>query len=219
MRRWMGVLGAMLLAVQGFGDVIYSASFENEPLVESGNPSGWTIFGAPLDDRGTLQNSEYHSPTAAVWVAFTWSSWGWGVTTVSNEGVFYDIFNDGATISAWMRATNEFSASSISFTLFDADGTQLRADGTNMFSLTTSWANYQTSVGGMVTEVAGSIPGLDYSNVTHFGFLAFTSGQTWQNMVQFDDFAVQAIPEPATVASLLLGAGLLLARLKRNNRK
>ena len=176
-------------------------------------------FGAPLDDRGTIHNSEYHSPTAAVWVAFTWSSWGWGAMTVSNEGVRYDIFNADATISAWMRATNEFSSASIAFTIFDADGTQLRADGTNMYSLTTSWAPYQATVGGLATEVAGNIPGLDYSNVTHFGFLAFTSGQTGQNLMQFDDFAVQAIPEPATSAALLLGAGLLFARWKRNNRK
>jgi hypothetical protein len=218
MRKWMGVLGAMLLAMQGFGDVIYNASFENEPVVESGNPSGWTIFGTPLDDRGTMQNSQYHSPTAAVWAAFTWSGWGWGATTVSNEGVRYNIFNDDATIGAWMRATNDFSAASISFTLFDADGTQLRADGTNMFSLTSSWASYQTRVGGMITETAGNIPGLDTSNITHFGFLAFTSGQTGQNLMQFDDFTIQAIPEPATATALLIGLGIVFSRLRKQRK-
>ena len=165
-----------------------------------------------------MLNSQYHSPTASVWVAFTWSGWGWGATTVSNEGVRYNLFDGDATIGAWMRATNDFSAASISFTVFDADGTQLRADGTNMFSLTSSWANYQTQVGGMITETAGNIPGLDYSNVTHFGFLAFTSGQTGQNQMQFDDFSVQAIPEPATATAVLLGAAVLFASLRKNRK-
>ena len=218
MRKWIGVLGAMLLALQGWGDVIYSASYENEAPVGSGSPSGWSIFGAPIDDRGTMHNGEYHSPTASVWVAFTWSGWGWGATTVSNQGVFYNVFNDNATIGAWMRATNDFSSASISFTIFDADGTQLRSDGTNMFSLTSSWASYQARVGGMITESAGTIPGLDYSNVTHFGFLAFTSGQEGQNQMQFDDFTVEAIPEPATAATLLVGGALLYARLRKNRK-
>ena len=218
MRKWIGVLGVMLLAMQGLGDVIYNASFENAALVGSGSPSNWTIFGTPIDDRGTMHNSQYHSPTASVWVAFTWSGWGWGATTVSNEGVRYNLFDGDATIGAWMRATNDFSAASISFTVFDADGTQLRADGTNMFSLTSSWANYQTQVGGMITETAGNIPGLDYSNVTHFGFLAFTSGQTGQNQMQFDDFSVQAIPEPATATAVLLGAAVLFASLRKNRK-
>ena len=65
MRKWMGMLGAMLLGAQGFGDVIYNESFENEALIESGDPSGWLIFGSPIDDSGTMQNSQYHSPTAA----------------------------------------------------------------------------------------------------------------------------------------------------------
>ena len=70
----------------------------------------------------------------------------------------------------------------------------------------------------MITESAGTIPGLDYSNVTHFGFLAFTSGQEGQNQMQFDDFTVEAIPEPATAATLLVGGALLYARLRKNRK-
>ncbi len=215
--RWGVAMAALAwMAGNSFGDIVFSDSFENQPYADSGNPQGWSIFGAPLDDRGVLNNTDFHSPTAAVWVAVTWSGWGWGATTVSNEGVRYDVLNNNASLSAWFRSTADFTAGSIAFTIFDADGTQLRMDGTNMIMPGTTWTHYEAPVNAMVTETAGNVPGLDVSNVTHFGFLAFTSGQTGQNQLQFDDFTVQSIPEPATGAFLALGLGAWMWCRKRN---
>lgn len=219
MRRLLIVLlGFMALtAAVSHADLVFSDTFENKPFVESGNPQGWTVFGAPLDDRGTLHNSQYHSATASVWVAFTWAGWGWGATTVSNEGTLYNVMNDSAGVSAWFRATNAFGASSIAFTIYDSDGTQWRTADASLVQPDTSWTRYETKLSNMVVEAAGLTPGLNYSNVTHFGFLAYTAGQSGQNQMQYDDFNVEAIPEPGTLAAVI--AGLALFALRRKFRR
>lgn len=203
---WATVAGAGL---------VFNETFENKPFVASGNPDGWSIFGAPLDDRGTLHNSANHSPTSSTWVAVSWTGWGWGATTISNEFVRYDVMNNMAEMSVWMRATNDFGAGSIALTLYDADGTQWRSSDASLFQPTTAWTEYQVTLGGMQEETAGSVPGLDYTNITSVGFLAFTSGQSGQNQLQFDDFTVTAIPEPGTMAAMGVGGLLLLAGRRR----
>ena len=203
------VLAAGWAAVAGAG-LVFNETFENKPFVASGNPDGWALFGTPLDDRGTLHNGENHSPTSSTWVAFTWSGWGWGATTISNEFTRYDVMNSMGEMSVWMRATNDFGAGSIALTLYDADGTQWRSSDTNLFQPTTAWTEYRVTLGGMQEELAGSVPGLDFTNITSVGFLAFTSGQSGQNQLQFDDFTVTAIPEPGTLAAMGMGVLVLL---------
>lgn len=214
-KAWMIVAAWMILAAAARAGLVFSDDFEGKPYAETGNPEGWTIFGAPLDDRGTLHNGENHSPTAAVWVAFTWTSWGWGATTVSNEAVRYDVLNDFAEMSVWMRGTNAFAAPSVALTIYDADGTQWRTADADLFQLTANWAAYTTRLADMVVEVNGNTPGLDYANITHVGFLAFTAGQSGQNVLQYDDFRMDSIPEPSTVVALLMGFGLLAWRARR----
>jgi hypothetical protein len=220
MRKVLIVLSACLwlMAIGSRADLVFSDTFENKAFVETGNPQGWTIFGAPLDDRGTLHNSQYHSATASVWVAFTWSGWGWGATTVSNEGTLYNVMNDSGSVSAWLRATNAFAAPSIAFTIYDSDGTQLRTPDAALHQPGASWTLYETDLSNMVVEAVGLTPGLNYSNVTHFGYLAFTAGQSGQNQIQYDDFNVEAIPEPATLA-LVVAAGLSLFVFRKGRKQ
>jgi hypothetical protein len=206
---------ALLVSATATADLVFLDDFENEDVVPSGNPEGWEIFGTPLLDRGTMHNSQYHSPTAAVWVAISWQSWGWGATTVSNESTRYDVFDDQAVMSCWMRSTNNLSAASIALTIYDEDGTQWRTADANLFQLTTSWTEYNTPLSNMVIEAAGSTPGLDYTNIVKFGFLAYTAGQSGDNMVHYDDFRVDAIPEPNTMVTVLTCAVLFLVRKMR----
>ncbi len=216
MRRGGYFLAVILLAGGAYGNLIFNDTFENKAYVESGDPAGWQIFGAPLDDRGTVHNGQNHSPTAAVWVAFTWQSWGWGATTVSNESVRYDAYDDGTTLSLWMRANADFGAGSVALTIFDADGTQLRTADGDRFQPTTTWTEFRTPISNMVVEAAGGEAGLNHTNVVNFGFLAYTAGQSGQNQIQFDDFQVNTIPEPATLGLILGGLALLRRRLGRN---
>lgn len=219
MSRWLWAVAALVVAAgAAVGDLVFVDDFEGEPLVGSGNPAGWTIFGTPLDDRGTLHNSQYHSATAAVWVAFTWTGWGWGATTVSNETTRHDVYGDWATVGAWMRATNAFAAPSIAFTIFDADGTQWRTADFGLVQPDANWTHYETPLSSMVLEAAGAVAGLDYSNITHVGFLAFTGTQSGQNQLQFDDFAIESIPEPATVLTVAAGLLVLAFRRRRGSR-
>ena len=219
MSRKTIVAGLMMGWVVAAGaGLVFNETFESKPFVASGNPDGWSIFGAPLDDRGTLHNSANHSPTSSTWVAFSWTGWGWGATTISNEFVRYDLMNDMAEMSVWMRATNDFGVGSIALTLYDADGTQWRSSDASLFQPTTAWTEYQVTLNGMQEETAGSVAGLDYTNITSVGFLAFTAGQSGQNQIQFDDFTVTSIPEPGTLAVMGVGALLLVAGRRRMSR-
>lgn len=211
------LLGVLAAAAGAYGNLIFNDDFENKAYVESGNPDGWQIFGAPLDDRGTLHNGQNHSPTASVWVAFTWQSWGWGATTVSNEATRYDAYDNGTTLSLWMRANTDFGAGSIALTIYDADGTQLRTADADRFQPTTTWTEYQTTLSNMVVEASGSEAGLNHTNVVNFGFLAYTASQSGSNQIQFDDFQVNTIPEPATTGLVLGGLALLGRRLRRKH--
>ena len=206
----VAVMVAGWTAAAGAG-LVFNETFENKPYVASGNPDGWAIFGAPLDDRGTLHGGANHSPTSSTWVAFTWTGWGWGSTTISNEFVRYDVMNNQAEMSVLMRSTNNFGAGSIALTLHDADGTQWRSSDASLFQPTTAWSQYTVTLGSMQEETAGAVAGLDYTNITSVGFLAFTAGQSGQNQLQFDDFTVTSIPEPGTLAAMVAGAALLLA--------
>lgn len=208
----VAVLLAAVPALVSVGDIVFYDDFENEPVVGSGNPDGWSIFGAPLLDRGTMHNSEFHSPTASVWVAVDWTGWGWGALTVSNEATRYNIVDDQAVVSSWFRATNEFGAASIAFSLTDADGTQWRTADADLFQPTTTWSQHTNVVGDMVVEAAGNTAGLDYENIVSVGYLAYTAGQTDGNMLQFDDFGVTAIPEPTTMALIAMGLGAFMWR-------
>ncbi|MBN1269041.1 MAG: PEP-CTERM sorting domain-containing protein [Kiritimatiellae bacterium] len=196
------------LGLTSAADIVFMDDFENVPLVESGNPPGWTIFGAPVLDRG-MYTTQNHSPSASVWVAVSWAGWGWGATTDAST---YDVGNDETTVSCWMRANENLSAGSVAMTIFDADGTQWRTADASLFQLTTDWAQYSSQLGDMVVEAAGTTPGLDYANIVNFGFLAYTAGQTGEDIIQFDDFAVDTIPEPATLTATALGLAFLLFR-------
>jgi len=212
------VLAGLMIGQVARGDVVFSDDFENDPFVASGNPQDWSIFGTPIADKGTLNNSDYHSATAAVWVAVSWTGWGWGTTTISNEATRYNVVSDAAELSGWFNATNDFGAASIAMTIYDADGTQWRTADADLYQPGTSWEKFSSPLSNMVVETAGSQAGLDYTNITHFGFLAFTAGQTGQNQLHYDDFSVTAIPEPQLIALFGLG-GLLLVRVLRSRKR
>ena len=218
MSKWLMVMVSVwaLVAMSATADMVFLDDFEGEALVDGGNPSGWTLFGAPMVDRGTYTSSS-HSPSASVWVAVNWDAggWGYGAVTVSNETERYNLMDESGTLSIWMRATNYFSAASVALTIFDEDGTQWRTSDSELFTPTMTWTMYSTPLSNMVMETAGAVAGMNYTNITQFGFLSFDSGQTGPNLVNFDDFQVaNSIPEPATLAIVILGAGFL-ARMRR----
>lgn len=216
LQKWLfTALIALVVTGPAFGRLEFADDFENNPLVASGSPEDWTVFGAPILDRGTLHNGENHSPTASVWVAVSWSSWGWGALVDSNETTRYNLSDDRATISCWMRATNDFAAGSVAFTVFDEDGTQWRTANADQFQLTTEWTQYSTSLSNMQVEAAGNTAGLDVTNIVNFGFLSYTAGQTGGNMVQFDDFEVVAVPEPSALGLIALGFSALYVTVRR----
>jgi len=190
-------------------DLVFFDDFEGQPLVGSGNPPGWIVFGNPILDKGTFTTS-CHSPTAAVWVAFDWGSyWGWGAETTNQQTYTVDNYT---TLSVWMKATNDFSAQSVALYLQDGDGTQWRTRDEDRFQPTTVWTEYTSYVTNMQVESAGTVPGLDYTNIVKFGFLAYANGQSGPNQLQYDDYRVTAIPEPSTFA--LLATGILAASVR-----
>lgn len=216
----MGVVVAAMLALcaagAAHGEIVFMDDFEDAPLVGSGNPPGWTVFGAPLLDRGTF-TGQSHSPSASVWVAVSWQSWGFGATT--DAAGPYDVENDSSWLSVWMRANSDLTAPSIALTIYDSDGTQWRTADADLFQATTTWTEFRTPLSNMVMEAAGTVSGLDYENVTSFGFLAFTAGQSGENTIQFDDFGVQTIPEASTVGALGIGSMMLFLLRTRGKKR
>lgn len=219
MSKWLMVMAAVftLVSVSAPADIVFLDDFEGDALVDGGNPPDWTLFGTPMVDRGTYTAAS-HSPSASVWVAVNWDAggWGWGAVSASNETVRYNLMDESGTLSVWMRATNDFTTASVALTLFDEDGTQWRTSDSELFTLTTTWTLYTTPLSNMVMETIGATAGLNCTNITQFGFLSYDNGQTGPNLVNFDDFqATNAIPEPATLAILVLGAGFLARRHKK----
>jgi len=207
--------GAVLaMASMAYSDVVFSDDFEGDALVVSDNPPGWTVFGSPITDKGTF-TAESHSPSASVWVAVAWDAgWGWGATK-NVEATAWDVTDESAWVSVWMRSTNDFTAGSVAMTIYDGDGTQWRTADGELFQLSTTWTEYRTPLSNMVIEAAGTTAGLDYTNIANFGFLAYTAGQSGDNMVQFDDFSVQTIPEAGTVGAVAVGVGVLMMLRRR----
>lgn len=211
-----GILASIVslsISASTYASIIYLDDFEGESLVESGNPPGWAVFGNPIDDKGTYTTTA-HSPSASVWVAFTWTGWGWGTTTDAGD---YDVGDASSSMSVWLQADSSFAAQSVALTIYDADGTQWRTADANLFQPNTSWGFYQTTLSDMVVEAAGTTPGLDFQHISQFGLLAYTAEQSGSNQMQFDDFSVQTIPEPTSMALLLLGTLLIDIVRRRHN--
>ncbi len=208
-----GLAGCLLLCPwAGKAAVLLQDDFDDQP-VGSGNPDDFIAFGAGLADRGITSLDAVSAPNSA-YLSVNFDNGFAGMIRLP-----FSPYVTLSNISVAVRATSDLSSNlgMFGFQLVDADGTAARTQTGDLLSPSTAFQVFEqdASAINLITS-PGSIAGLDTTRIVQFGFLVLDRGDlSGAASFYMDDLELEGwvIPEPGTIAFLLIGLGMM-ARLR-----
>ena len=206
-----------LTAVAAVGTVAFlagaaSANMLTNPGFETGDFTGWSTYGSWYVSNNS---NDVHSGTYAAVHSLTVSA---GTTSTTYSGLYQNITDTTAAgqafnASVWIStaATNGYSEAYLQVQFGNQSGGVLAQYDTTPITLDQAYT--QVSLNNIVAP-AGTL-GMQIQGVVE-GIGGLTAPSSNTGYTRFDDFSLTPVPEPASLALMVVGiAGLALVSRRR----
>lgn len=214
--RWWTVVGIFGLVWSAFlnreakADIIID-NFENQPVASgAGTPLNYFTFGDLLSDRGVSNTLGSVSGTRSAFYVVDFDQSGFGVGA-ARQNLNLSIDPKMEVMVELRLAAGPRASGFIAFRLEDADGTIFRTADNQLLAASSSFQTLSQSIATILTvDTAGSIAGLDLTQIRSVGLLFFDRDFTGLSTIVFDDLRIVTVPEPSVLSLLALAFGILL---------
>ncbi len=209
----------IILALGLAASAVYAGwldNFDSEAPADNTVPAGYQgVYGGGTLDKGitdAISVSESNSAFVAVSLD---GGGGFRSILLHNDIAATDL--TGGTISVQLSSDIDLSGGNgiVGFHLYDADGSEFGTEPGDRFAPSTSFGLFTQNISDLTNAIVwGDTPTLDTANIVKYALDFFDPSGASQNVVFYvDDY--QAIPEPASILMMVVGAGGMLFLRRR----